>query len=56
MQAILVRLREPSTYAGLAVLLGLFGVNLAPDVMTTAIQAATGMAALAAVVLREQGR
>ncbi len=55
MQTFLARMREPSTYAGLAVLLGLFGVSLAPEMAQSAIQAATGLAAVAAMVMRERG-
>jgi hypothetical protein len=54
MNAILARLREPSTYAGLSVLLGVFGVNVAPEAFQAAVQAVTGLAALAAILLRER--
>ena len=54
MTAILQRLREPSTYAGLSVLLGVFGVNVAPEAFQAAVQVITGLSALAAVVLREK--
>lgn len=56
MAAFLARMREPSTYAGLSVLLGLFGVNVAPEVMAPAIQVATGAAALAAVFMGERAK
>jgi hypothetical protein len=56
MTALLARLREPSTYAGIAVLLGLFGVQVAPELMQGAIQAATAVAALAAMLLGERRR
>lgn len=56
MNALLSRLREPTTYAGVSVLLGVFGVNVAPEVMQPVVQIITGGAALAAVVLREKGR
>lgn len=56
MNAFLSRLREPSTYAGVSVLLGVFGVNVAPEIMQPAVQVITGLAALAAVVLREGKR
>lgn len=51
----IARFREPSTYAGLAALLGVFGVPIAPDLMQPVIQAGTGLAAVAAIVLREPG-
>jgi hypothetical protein len=56
MTAFLARLREPSTYAGVSVLLGLFGVQLAPELMQGAIQAITGAAAVAAVILGERSK
>lgn len=49
------RLREPSTMAGLSVLLGLLGVPAAPEVMQGAGQVLTGAFALAAVFMREKG-
>jgi len=51
---IIDRLRQPSTYAGLAVLLGLFGVNVAPEVWQSAVNFITAGAALAAVLLNER--
>lgn len=54
MSALLARLREPSTYAGLGVILGLFGVNLAPEALQGIIQVLTGAAAVAAVCLAER--
>lgn len=56
MNAILLRLREPSTYAGLSVLLGMFGVSIAPEAFQAVVQIATGGAALVAILLREKGR
>lgn len=56
MNAILLRLREPSTYAGLSVLLGMFGVSVAPEAFQAIVQIATGVAALAAIILREPRR
>jgi hypothetical protein len=49
----LKRLREPSSMAGLAVLLGLFGVPAAPEVIQGAGQVLTGFLALASVFLGE---
>lgn len=43
------RMKEPSSYAGLASLLGLVGINLAPESMTAIVQVLTGIAALIAV-------
>lgn len=49
---ILQRLREPSTWAGVSVLLTLFGVP--PGVGEAVGQVVAGAAALAAVLLREK--
>lgn len=49
------RLREPSSLAGIAVLLGLFGVPAAPEVVQGAGQVLTGLLGLAAVFVREKG-
>lgn len=56
MTAILTRLREPSSWAGVSVLLALFGVRLAPETLDVIIQAGAAVAALAAVVVKETGR
>lgn len=56
MAAILTRMQEPSTYAGMAVLLGLFGVQVAPDMMQPVIQTLSGAAAVAAMVMRERAK
>lgn len=53
MKAIIARLREPSSWAGIAALLGVFGIQIAPETMTGIVQAGTGLAAVAAIVLRE---
>jgi hypothetical protein len=55
MNAILSRLKEPSTYAGLSVLLGLAGVHLAPEQASAIISAATAAAGLASVFIPERG-
>ena len=49
------RLREPSTMAGLSVLFGLFGVQVAPELAQGAVQAVTGVTAIAAILMREKG-
>lgn len=54
MAAFLARIREPSTHAGIAVLLGLFGVQVAPEIMAPAVQVVSGVAALAAIVMGEK--
>jgi hypothetical protein len=50
------RLREPSTYAGLAALLAAAGLHPAPDVLSAAINAAVALAGLAAVLIPEMRR
>lgn len=54
MQKILERLREPSSWAGVAVLLGLFGVPVgAPELVA---QVGAGLAGLLAIALKEKGK
>lgn len=53
---LLDRAREPSTWAGVAAGLGALGIPLAPDLVQPMIQLATGIAALAAVLLRDRAR
>lgn len=50
------RLREPSSWAGLAGILAAVGVSVSPDIWREATAAATGLAGLAAVLLRERKR
>ena len=52
MQYILNRAREPSTWRGIALLLGAFGVHLAPELLT-AIGAAVGAVVGAIEVARK---
>jgi hypothetical protein len=54
MQFVLSRLKEPSTYAGLSVLLSLAGVNLAPEQATAIVTAATALAGAVAVFVPEK--
>lgn len=48
------RLREPSTWAGLAVLAGLFGVPLLPEQLAAIGQAGAALAGVAAVFMPEK--
>jgi len=48
------RLREPSTWAGVGVLLGLFGYNFAPDEAQSFVNGGVGLAGLLAVFIREK--
>jgi hypothetical protein len=54
MNYLLARLREPSTYAGLAALLAAFGVTIAPEKMTAIVSLATALAGAAAVFLPDR--
>ena len=49
------RLREPSTYAGLAVLIGTFGVPDATSWAHNLTLVGTGVAGIAAMLLKEVG-
>lgn len=50
------RLKEPSSMAGLAVLLGLFGVPAAPEIVQGVGQIIAGGFGLAAILLREKSK
>ena len=54
MQPILARLREPSSWAGIAALAGVFGLKLAPDQMQAIIALLSALAAALAVFLPER--
>jgi hypothetical protein len=54
MSYILARLKEPSTYAGLAAILSAFGIGLAPEYWEAIASIGVGAAGLAAVVLAER--
>ncbi len=47
-------MKEPSTYAGLSVLLGLAGVHLAPEQTSAIVAAATAVAGAVAVFVPEK--
>ena len=49
------RLKEPSTWAGLAVLVSLFGVVIPPGTTEAVTQVGAGIAALVAI-LRKEGK
>lgn len=51
----LKRLKEPSTWSGLSVLLMLAGINITGDQVNAIIQVGTALAAAAAVFLPERG-
>ncbi len=50
------RLKEPSTWASVAVLLGVFGVPMAEGTVQLLVQAGTGIAALAGVFMAERSK
>ena len=52
----LARLREPSTWAGLGILAGLFGFNLAPADAQVFVQVGVGLSGLLAVVIGEKAK
>lgn len=54
MNYIINRLKEPSTYAGLAALLAAFGLHVDAGVLQAGIAVATGIAGLASVLLAEK--
>ena len=49
------RFREPSTYAGLATLAGIFGVPATSGLVQTILQIGTAVAAVGAVAISEKG-
>lgn len=53
---LLSRAKEPSTYAGLAVILGMFGVQVAPAAWDSVVQIATAIAALIAVLAPDKAK
>ena len=54
MQYIVNRLKEPSTYAGLAAILAAFGVSIDPGLLQAAVAVATALAGLASVFVAEK--
>jgi len=52
---ILARAKEPSSYAGLATLLGIAGVSVAPNEWQAIVGVFTAAASLLAIVLPELG-
>lgn len=54
MQYLVSRMKEPSTYAGLAALLAAFGLNIDAGVLQAVVAILTGLAGLASVLLGEK--
>ncbi|GBF56451.1 hypothetical protein PbB2_00107 [Candidatus Phycosocius bacilliformis] len=55
MRYVLDRLKEPSTYAGLAALAAAFGVHVDGQVLQASFGVATAAAGLASVLIKEKG-
>lgn len=53
---LLARAKEPSSYSGLATLLGMAGISIAPAEWQAIVGVLTALAGLLAVVLPELGR
>lgn len=56
MNALANRLKEPSSWAGVGVLVGALGLQVAPDTWHSIVQIGTGIAGLLAVILKETGK
>lgn len=56
MQFIINRLKEPSTWSGLAALLVALGMGVPPGTIEAVTQVGVGLAGLAGVVLRERAK
>ena len=54
MDYIISRLKEPSTYAGLAALLAAFGVSIDPGMLQAVVAVATAIAGLASIFVAEK--
>jgi ABC-type uncharacterized transport system involved in gliding motility auxiliary subunit len=54
MEYIIARLKEPSTYAGLAALLAAFGVSIDPGMLQAVVAVATAIAGLASIFVAEK--
>nr|BDD47386.1 hypothetical protein 17 [bacterium] len=50
------RLKEPSTYAGLAILLSSFGIQITDEMTQAGSMALAGLAGLIAIFLPEKGK
>ena len=52
MNFVKARLKEPSTYAAMAAILAMFGVNIDGGSLQTVFSAAAGLAGIAGMVMR----
>lgn len=55
MQYLIARLREPSTYAGIAALLASFGLSVDAGLVQSVAMFGTGLAGIAAAVMKDRG-
>ena len=55
MDYIIARMKEPSTFAAIAALLAALHVNIPPDEWKSLVSVLTGLAGLAAILMRETG-
>ena len=46
-------MKEPSSWAGVSVLLGVFGVQIAPEIMQNVVSVGAGVAGLASIFMSE---
>ena len=56
MRFIIERLREPSTWSGIASIALAFGLGIPPGALEAVTQIGVGVAGLAGIVLREKGK
>lgn len=56
MKGLLERFKEPSSWAGIGVLLGLVGVNMAPEGLTAIIAVASAVCGLLAFFFKEKAK
>jgi len=53
--SIIERLKEPSSWAGFAAVLGVVGINIAPATWDATVAAGTAVAGLIAILVPESG-
>jgi len=54
MQYLIARMKEPSTYAGLGVLMASFGYHIEPGILQSVVALLTGIAGLVSVLIGEK--
>lgn len=53
-ESLVARLKEPSTYAGVAFLVGLIGVNITPDAWSGVVSVFSAIGGVLAIVMPEK--